>query len=382
MPEADAHHAGIHGIWDPSFAPLVDAFAQSVRDGAERGGIAVAVDGQVAVDVWGGPADPVSGSPWTADTLACCFSVSKGVLSLLAHRLIDTGRLHIDRPVFAYWPEFGAGGKTPITVLDLLTHRAGLPAVSGAVRQGSLYDWNTMTALLAASAPTVEALSHPIYHNMTYGHLVGEVMVRATGSASLTALLDRELTGPLGADFGLGLTSGQAVRAARMTQENDLHPMLGIDPLSEDLFQRSMRFFALEEDFNSAAWRGASIGSGSGHATARALAILFGQLVWRDAILSPGRQLAARTLQAESDGADPVMGIPIRYGQGFELSLPPRLDFGPNPETVGHWGAGGSIAFADPAANLSFGYVTGTMAPGAGSSDRSRRLVAALYDCL
>jgi hypothetical protein len=40
------------------------------------------------------------------------------------------------------------------------------------------------------------------------------------------------------------------------------------------------------------------------------------------------------------------------------------------------------MAFADPARGLSFGYVTGHMAPGAGSSDRSRRLVAALYGCL
>ena len=75
--------------------------------------------------------------------------------------------------------------------------------------------------------------------------------------------------------------------------------MLGIDPASEDLFQRSMRFFSLEEDFNTPSWRGAAIGSGSGHATARALALLFGQLVWRDAILSPERQLAARTLHAD-----------------------------------------------------------------------------------
>jgi CubicO group peptidase (beta-lactamase class C family) len=382
MRDTGATDDTVHGIWDARFAPLVEAFSGSVAGGTERGAIAVAVDGRMAVHAWGGLADAETGRTWNADTLACCFSVTKGVLSLLAHRLVDTGRLDLDRPVADYWPQFGVAGKARITVLDLLTHRAGLPAVTGAVRQGSLYDWDTMTALLAASAPVVAARSHPVYHNMTYGHLIGETMVRATGATSLTALLDQELTGPLGVDFGLGLTPGQADRAARLTQDNGMHPMLGIDPACEDLFQKSMRFFSLEEDFNTPAWRGASIGSGSGHATAHALAILFGQLVWRDALLSPERQIAARTLSAESDGLDPVMGIPIRYGQGFELSLPPKLDFGPNPETVGHWGAGGSIAFADPATGLSFGYVTGTMAPGAGSSDRSRRLVAALYDCL
>lgn len=382
MVEEAALASNVHGSWEAQFAPLVETFARSIAEGSERGHIAVAVDGKILVDMWGGQADDTVGRPWSEDTLACCFSVTKGVLSLLAHRLVDKSSLELDKPIAHYWPEFAQAGKGEITVLDLLTHRAGLPAVTGIVRQGSLYDWNTMIELLAASALVVEARAAPVYHNMTYGHLIGELMVRATGSASLTELLDRELTGPLSADFGLGLTPSQAARAARMTQENGQPALQGIDPVSDDLFQRSMRFFTLEEDFNSTSWRGASIGSGSGHATARALAILFGQLIWKDAILSPERQKAARTFETESDGTDPVMGIPIRYGQGFELSLPPRLDFGPNANTVGHWGAGGAIAFADPDRGLSFGYVTGTMAPGAGSSERSRTLVAALYSCL
>ena len=183
MPEAATSTDTIHGTWDARFTPLVDAFARSVRDGTERGHIAVAVDGRVVVDAWGGLADPVTDRPWTADTMACCFSVTKGVLSLLAHRLVDTGRLDLDATVASYWPEFGEAGKADITVLDVLTHRAGLPAVSGAAPAGSLYDFQTMTALLAASAPTVEARARPVYHNMTYGHLIGETMVRATGAA-------------------------------------------------------------------------------------------------------------------------------------------------------------------------------------------------------
>lgn len=374
--------AALGGRWDERFAPLVETFSRSVRDGSERGHVCVVADGRVLVDVWGGLADPVTGREWARDTLACCFSVTKGVLSILAHRLVDKGSLDLNATVASYWPEFGQAGKDAITVLDVLTHRAGLPAVSGPVVAGSLYSWQTMIEMLAASEPVVEARGRPVYHNMTYGHLIGEVMVRAAGAASLTALVDEELAAPLGVDFGLGLTGSQAMRAARLTQESGLHPMLGIDPASEDLFQRSMRFFSPEEDFNTPAWRGAAIGSGSGHATAKALAVLFSQLVLPDAILSPERQRQARSFQVESDGIDPVMGVPIRYGQGFELSLPPKLDFGPNPEAVGHWGAGGAIAFADPAAGVSFGYVTGIMAPGAGSSERSRRLVAALYDCL
>lgn len=382
MAELPVPASPVQGHWDARFQPLADTWAALVANGSERGHVAVAIDGEVVVDAWGGAADPVSGRPWSADTLACCFSVTKAVLALLAQRLVDTGRLDLARPVATYWPEFAAAGKAGITVLDVLTHRAGLPAVSGPVRPGSLYVWEEMTALLAASGPVVPAGDAPVYHNMTFGHLLGEVLVRATGAASLTALLRDSLTGPLGADFALGLTPAEAARAARLTQQNGQPALAGLDPCSEDLFQRSMRFFAPDEDFNSAAWRRAVIGSGSGHATARALALLLGQLVWKSSLLSPARQRAARALQACSDGPDPIMGIPIRYAQGFELSTPPGLDFGPNPVTVGHWGAGGATAFADPDRGLSFGYVTGHMAPGAGSSERARRLVAALYACL
>ncbi len=382
MAESAAPATPVRGAWDERFRPLVDRFARSIERGSERGHIAVAIDGRLVVDAWGGLADPVTGRPWAADTLACCFSVTKAVLSLLAHRLVDSGQLELQRPVATYWPAFAAAGKADITVLDVLTHRAGLPAVSVPVRPGSLYDWEAMTTMLAASAPTVPARGHPVYHNMTFGHLLGEVMVRATAAASLTALLHDGLTGPLGVDFALGLSPPQAARAARLTQQSERPALEGLDAHSDNLFQRSMRFFPPDEDFNSLAWRAAAVGSGSGHATARALALLMGQLVWQGALLSGPRQAAARTLHALSDGPDPIMGFPMRYGQGLELSTPPGLDFGPNPETVGHWGAGGAIAFADPACRLSFGYVTGHMAPGAGSSDRSRLLVEALYACL
>ena len=142
-----------------------------------------------------------------------------------------------------------------------------------------------------------------------------------------------------------------------------------------------MAFFDPTEDFNSSRWRNAVIGSGSGHATAKALAMLYGQLIWQDALLTPARQKAARTLHAENRH-DPILGIALRLGQGLELSTPPGLDFGPNPATIGHWGAGGAQALADPDHGIAFGYVTGHMADGMGSSARAARLVAALYTCL
>lgn len=371
----------MNGSVDPAFAPVADLFANLVSEGSERGAIAVAIDGRVVVDIHGGAADPLSGMPWCDSTLACCFSVTKGVFSLLAHSLIDRGLLDPDRRVADLWPEFAAGGKDDIAIADVMTHRAGLPAVSQACARGDLYDWETMTGLLAASSPVVEPRGAPVYHNMTYGYLLGEILRRAAGRPVRDLLRDL-LFEPLGADFTVGLSVADQARAAVLTQHDPDSLFRTLDAEPGTLFSRSMAFFGESEDFNSARWRRAVIGSGSGHCTALALTRLYGQLVNSKSLLSAARRADARTERCRSCGVDAVLGVPIRHALGFELSLPPGLDFGPNPSTAGYWGAGGATAFADPDSALAFGYVTGDMASGLGSSDRVRALIAAVYECV
>ncbi|WP_421928615.1 serine hydrolase domain-containing protein [Neoaquamicrobium sediminum] len=374
--------AAIEGRWDPAFDRLAECFADLVAQDGERGAVAVRGPGGMLVDIRGGAIHPGRPGQWARDTLVCCFSVTKGVCSLVAHVLIDRGLLDPDWPVARLWPEFAHAGKEAITVLDVLTHRAGLPAVDGPVARGDLYDAGLMARHLSASAPVVPPRAAPVYHNMTYGHLVGEILCRATGHGSLRDVLRATLTGPLDADFRIGLTPDEQRRCASLEQD-DPHSLFALLERQPDtLFARSMAFFAPDKDFNTVRWRAAQIGSGSGHATAAAIATLFGQFVFEGGLLSASRRAALRRQRTASEGDDPVMGIPIRYGEGVELSGPPALDFGPNPDTPGHWGAGGATGFADPQAQIAFGYVTGRMASGFGSSERARRLVAALHMCL
>ena len=371
--------AGWTGSCDPAFAAVADAFAAAIADGTERGALCVMAADRVLVDIRGGTA--AHGRVWAEDTLACCFSVRKGVLSLLAHVMIARGLLQLETRVAALWPAFAAQGKGTITVHDVLTHRAGLPAVSGQVERGDLYDWARMIGHLEGSAPVVPPQDVPVYHNMTYGHLLGEVLCRAAGVSHLPTLLHQMVTGPLGADFRIGLQAQDIARCATLTQDDPTALFLAVKDEPATLFARSMAFFAEGEDFNSDPWRCAVVGSGSGHATAQAIARLYGQLVWPGGLLPRATQIALRREQCRNP-ADPILGLPVRYGLGFELSLPPGLDFGPNPQAVGHWGAGGAQGFADPDTGLSFGYVTGHMSGAMGSSVRGRAYVAALYDCL
>lgn len=368
------------GSFDPAFAPVADLFAASVADGAERGGLCLRIGGRTVLNLWGGRADPSTGQAWQPDTLACVFSVTKGVLGLLAQRLIATGRLNPGARVASLWPSFAAAGKGHFTVAEVLTHRAGLPAVSLPVTRGDLYDWGRMTGLLAASAPVV-AMGTPVYHNMTYGYLLGEILCRATGCRPLSRLIADELTGPAGSDFHLGLAPSDQARAARMRQADPDALFRALEDDPESLFARSMAFFGAGEDFNSARWRGAEIGSGSGHATAEGIARLYDQLIAPRGLLPPERQRAARTELVRTEGPDPILGVPLRLSEGFELSLPPGIDFGPG-DAAGYWGAGGATGFASAESGLAFGYVTGEMATGLGSSGRAQVLVAAAFGCL
>ncbi len=371
----------VRGFCDPAFARVREVFSDAVKSGAERGAVCLRHKGQTALNLWGGAADPDADTPWKADTLACCFSVTKGVFALLAQRLIDIERIGLDVPVARYWPAFAQGGKADITVRDLLSHRAGLPAVDGPVHEGSLYDTKDMESLLEASGPVAPPEAGPVYHNMTYGYLVGGLCARATG-IPVRDLIRTELTDPIGADFRIGLSKEDQARCATLTQDDPEALFVALDDAPESIFARSMAFFARGENFNSRLWREAVIGSGNGHANAEGLAKVYEQFTNQSVLLSEDRRTAIRRQICESVGDDPILGIPIRYGEGVELSSPPHIDFGPNPSAVGYWGAGGAQAFADHDADLSFGYVTGRMDAAMGSSDRARALVDAVYECL
>jgi CubicO group peptidase (beta-lactamase class C family) len=77
---------------------------------------------------------------------------------------------------------------------------------------------------------------------------------------------------------------------------------------------------------------------------------------------------------------DPVTGKPMRFARGFMLNA--EEGYGPNPNAFGHGGAGGSIGFADPDANLAVGYTMNQMQVNADDEPRAGLLVKDTYDCL
>ena len=126
---------GVQGAADENFGSAVRAFAQMFPWRRLGGGaLAVYLDGQPVVDVWTGWSDRRGDRHWDADTGTMVFSATKGVAATVIHRLADRGLIDYDAPVAEYWPEFGANGKSAITVRDTLRHRAGLSQLNGVAR--------------------------------------------------------------------------------------------------------------------------------------------------------------------------------------------------------------------------------------------------------
>jgi len=375
------------GHCDARFAAVQEAFANNFAVHDEVGAaVCIEVDGQRVVDLWGGHLDVARTRPWQRDTLVNVYSVGKGVLALVALCAVERGLLDLDAPVSRYWREFAAGDKGDVSVRCLLSHRAGLPAVRERLPEGAMLDWDRMCTALAGQEPYWRPDEAHGYHVGTLGYLVGETLRRATGLDVSTAL-ERWATGPLGADFHFGLRRSLHRRAAeiQLPPFEPTRPELwasAFPPKGDPVHDEMIRHCYFNPSglsgmgcVNTAAWREAVIPSTNGHGNARAVATLYASLLAR-----VGSGPLAEFTRIHSDGDDVVLGRPSRFGLGFQISQPSR-PIGPNAGTFGHWGYGGTLGFADPEAQVAFGYVMNR--PGERwQTARTVALTEALYGCL
>ena len=210
------HPTPLVGTCSARFEPLRELFAAKLASGEELGAsVAVHIDGEMVVDLWGGWADEARTVPWGENTIANVFSTTKAMTSLAALVLVDRGELDLDATVARYWPEFAANGKAHVKVRHLLSHTSGVSGWEQPITLDDLYDWDKSTALLAAQAPWWEPGTASGYHMLNYGHLIGEVVRRITGQR-LGAFLAAHVAGPLRADFHIGLPPSEFHRVANV----------------------------------------------------------------------------------------------------------------------------------------------------------------------
>jgi CubicO group peptidase (beta-lactamase class C family) len=373
----------IEGFAADGFESVHTAFQASFDERGEVGAaVAVYRDGVPVVDLWGGLADATTGRPWAQDTIVPVYSSTKGITAICANLLIERGVLDPELPVVTWWPEFGAAGKEAITLGQVLSHQAGLPLVEGDLSLEDALAWDPVVERLAGQTPLWEPGSAHGYHMRTYGWLVGEVVRRATGR-TIGTFLREEVAGPLGLSTWIGLPEAEEPRVGRLVPPKvDLGKLLA--PMAETLllarvFSSPGGHFNYDDMWNTRALHACELPSSNGITDARSLARLYASIVGDgvDGI----RTLAPATVTAASEeracGPDLVIGAPTCFGLGFMLGA----SFGAAnpPSAVGHAGAGGSLAFADPAAGLGFAYVMNDLRFDLEGDPRSEELVRAVY---
>ncbi|MDX6743987.1 serine hydrolase domain-containing protein [Actinocorallia sp. A-T 12471] len=374
----------VQGTHDPRFAELREVFAEHLAGDEVGAAIAVDVDGETVVDLWGGHADAARTRPWQADTLVNVWSSTKSVTSLAALVLVERGLLDVFAPVADYWPEFAAGGKEHIEVRHLMAHTSGVAGWERPFALEDMFDWAHATGRLAAQKPWWEPGTASGYHAAAQGHLVGEVVRRVTG-VPLKQFVREEIAGPLGADFQIGALPQDAGRVAEIIPPPPLPVDLGsLDP---DLpVVKTFTGPVLDAArANDADWRAADLGALNGHASARGLARILSPIARGGtangvALLSPAT--IDLIFQEQARGVDLVLGVPLRWGIGFGLPEPATLPYLPD-ERIAFWGGwGGSMIITDPARRLTIAYVMNRMAPGIIGSDRSAAYLTAIYQAL
>lgn len=383
----------VEGSCDDRFARLRDAFSEVFGGGNEVGAaLSVWAGGSTVADLWGGFADGARTRPWQAGTIVNLYSVGKALTALCVLRLAEQGRLELEQPVARYWPEFAQAGKERMPVRMLLTHQAGLPAVKRPLPPGTGLDWSAMCAALAEQAPWWEPGSDHGYHTNTQGYLAGEVVRRVTGKSIGTFFRD-EVAAPGGIDFFFGFGPELDERCAEVLPSKPLPdapppppPVPLGDLQGDDLMKaaagRNPANLSGQGIVNSREWRAAEVPSTNGHGNARAVARLYSALAsdgTLDGYRILGTELRDAAIQEQVYGVDRILGRPTRFGIGFQLTQVERR-LGPGARTFGHFGAGGSLGFADPDAGIAFGYAMNQGRAG-WQHAHIRKLIDVLYEC-
>jgi CubicO group peptidase (beta-lactamase class C family) len=327
---------------------------------------------------------------------------------------VERGLLDLDAPVARYWHEFAAAGKEELPVRWLLSHRAGLPAVDVPLTLEQACAWEPVIDALEAQAPLWRSGSYCAYHANTYGFLVGEVIRRVSGKTP-GRFFAHEIAQPLGLSAWIGLPEEFEPRLARLEDASvaplehyrELLERWGHDRATSAALAGELYSFLVEDptairasslsgafsggvvnSFATRRARAAEFPAANLVTDARSLARMYAATIGQvdgTRLLQPATVAAMSVLDAE---ATSLFGLPASLTEIIgDLYAPTSLGFtrpcratpllGPN--SFGHAGAGGQLGFADPDAEIAFGYVTNFMR--IEPDERARGLAAAVAAC-
>jgi CubicO group peptidase (beta-lactamase class C family) len=364
---------GVQGHVSPGFESVREVFADNFVRRRELGGACCVYHrGEKVVDLWGGIRNDQTGEPWERDTMVIVHSTTKGLAAMTLALAHSRGWLDYDAPVCRYWPEFAQQGKEDITVRQLLAHQAGLFALDVPIDRALVTDLDRLAIVLAGQKPAWEPGTRQGYHGITLGFYESELLRRIDPEhRSLGVFFQDEIADALGLDVFIRLPESipnaclaTVGRPSMMQMVRGFGPRFMIEAMNpHSNINRTLRGSELPHDDARIYARNLEIPSGGAVGTARAIARAY------SVFATGGRELGLRreTLNVLAAPASaPTCGFfdeclkgEVQFSLGF-MKPSALWPFG-TTASFGSPGAGGSLGYADPIAEVGYAYVTSRM---------------------
>jgi len=290
------------------------------------------------------------------------FSATKALVAGAMWVLIGEGSVAVDRTVASFVPEFAANGKESITVEQVMLHTSGFPRAPFAA-----LDWEDRERRLARFSAwrcNWEPGTRYEYHPTSAHWVLAEILERVTGG-DFRVFIRECILDPLG-------LAGLEIGVAPEHQSDIRDLVLTGEPATADELEQAIGVRALPVtevtpdallSFNRPEVRAVGVPGGGGVSTAVDLALYYQALLDdRTGIWKP-EVLADATTNVRNHLPD-YLGTPANRSLGLVLagddgrSAARGMGHTVSPGAFGHNGAGGQIAWADPATGLSFCYLT------------------------
>jgi CubicO group peptidase (beta-lactamase class C family) len=314
---------------------------------------------------WGNaPTDPPDAKkiPVKTDTPFCVYSSAKAITATVVHMLVERGHFSLDDRVCDYLPTYTSHGKHRTTIRHVMTHSAGVPFPTGPrpdLRRADDHDY--AQEQLGKLRPLYRSGLVHIYHALTWGPLMREIVYAATGK-DIREILAAEILDPLGfrwTNFGVAKEDVPLVAPSHATGKplpppiatafrkaigGTVHQIIPFtnDPMFLTTVVPSSNTVSNADEMS----RFAEIWRRGGE--------LDGVRVMRPETL---REAVRECRRLRPDFATGL--VPLRWGTGFMLGSNRFGPFGRNaPAAFGHLGLVNVAIWADPERELAAGLVS------------------------
>jgi len=296
----------------------------------------------------------------TPDTLYNFFSGSKSVTAMLIHLLQQEEQLHVDEPVATFIPEFAKRRKHSITIRDVLTHRAGIPATpEEAIDLDLLSKPDEIVRAFCELEPTHRPGSVQAYQAITSGFILGEIVRRVSGQ-DVQSFLTARIREPMQMKhFKYGVSRDQLDRVA-IDAFTGPTPTWPYKNLVQIAFGASMR--ELVDMSNDPRFRTAVVPAANIIATPEEISRFFEMLLcggtYEDRRIFDQRTVVRATEPQVTGQVDRVLMMPIPLSMGFMLGLRSFGFYGPRTANAyGHLGFTNVLGWADPDRDISVAFM-------------------------